>query len=181
MATRAKMNDVPEGFELHAANENDTELGERFGISRRQAARMRRNLGIQSHHPRANPMPVPDDFATIASIRNDGQVAKHYGVSGKTVQRWRKMSGVHASGVVVARQTGRSSGTPYRRVIADTRPSGLVADAVNFLRGKGFTVYNRVIEDKKLDGQYVAGKMKFDNPEAMIEYARSRGMVPTTF
>lgn len=175
------MSDVPEGFETFAANENDTELGERFGITRRQAARMRRNLGIASHHPRANPMPVPDDFAEIAASRNDGQVSKHYGVSGKTVQRWRKMSGVHASGVVVARQTGRSSGTPYRRVLAETRPSGLAAEAADFMRSKGFTVYNRVIEDKKLDGQYVVGRMKFESAEALIEYAMSRGMTPMRY
>ena len=177
MATRAKTTDVPEDFERYAANENDSQLGERFGITRRQAARMRRNLGIQSTHPRVNPPKLPADFAEIAACRTNSAVEKHYGVGNKTVLRWRKESGV-AGPAVVARPFGAPSGQPYRRVITEvyTRPSGITADAANFLRGKGFTVYNRVIEDKKLDGQFVVGRMKFESADAMIAYARERGL-----
>ncbi len=176
MSRTAKTDDVPENFAHYAAYENDSQLGERFSISRRQAARMRKNLGIQSHHPWANFQPVPEDFSTIAGSRNNAQVAQHYGVTDNVVQRWRKESGVRAPAFVIARQTGRSSGTGYRRIFQDNRPVGLIADATDFLRRKGFAVYNRVVEDKKLDGQYVVGRMKFDSADAMIDYARSRGM-----
>jgi hypothetical protein len=151
MASKPRIKDVPEDFTLYAGKENDTQLGVRYGITRRQAARMRKNLGIQSTHPRVNPPKLPDDFAQIAASRNNVDVRRHYKVGEATVERWRKESGVEGPVTYQKHKPrpGAGSGQPYYRILTDTRP---------------------------------VGRMKFDNPEDMIAYARKRGMPePFTF
>jgi hypothetical protein len=172
-----KKADTPEDFHIHAVNENDTQLGVRYGITRRQASRIRGSLGIESNHPRSKPLPPPADFRTVATNMSNVVAAAHYGVSDAVTSRWRRECGMPPPMSLMARNAHKS-GKPASRMVVEhyTRPTGEIADAINFLRGRGFSVFNRGIVDKALEGQYAAGRMVFDSAQAMIDYCYDRGM-----
>ncbi len=79
---------IPTDFRKNASEENDRELGDRYGQSAKVIRRWRRDVGVESPARRVASR-LPDDFPQQAH-RTNGDLARHYGVGEKVVRRFRK-------------------------------------------------------------------------------------------
>ncbi len=165
--------DIPEDFAKWAALESDAQLGERYNLKRGVIVRLRKRIAVKSPFQKRPPIVIPEDFETMAPTMTAADLARHYDVSGKTIQRFLIQKGISAKRYIGTPPGSKAAGSPYQRMTTAIAP-GIVPAAIRHLQPIFRPVYHRIVEDKKLKGQYVVGRRVL-NEEEMIALAVEKG------
>ena len=161
----SKMLPVPDDFEQNARKSN-ADLKRHYGVGDKTLAKWRKAIGVVVKKVEG-PTPPPADFRDTALGKTNEWLAEHYAVGKRTITRWRVEAGAPPTARANWGQRSHNFNNQFSvRSTADM--------ACRFLQKTYRPVYNRKVEDKKLDGQWVVGRQKMTQQE-MIDFAIEKG------
>lgn len=149
----------PESFSKDALRPNK-ELQKKYNVGEKTLARWRKEIGVNRMQE------APSDFKERALGKTNEWLCDYYHVGGTIIARWRKETGAAPTAPMGWRRGVSAHQTTISRSKED--------EAVRFLQKIYRPVYNRRIENRMLDGQYVVGR-KIMSAEDMVKLAEERG------